>query len=128
MDIALPTPALFTSLHTLISSYPCPVPLRESLLDHLHTLLQQTLPHDPQAIKLTATRRLTPALSGPELVDALKAANEKLSSAIKSASDDSQKEGLGKVYGEFIDEWCAKDIDDSLVSLLTPIHPKEYEN
>ncbi|CAL1707685.1 unnamed protein product [Somion occarium] len=125
---ALPKPELFMSLHNVISKYPSPLSLRTSLLDHLHDLLQQILPHDAQAIKLTATRFLTPEVEGAELVDRLKEANETLSRAVKDAISNGRREtreerealdALAQVYGEFINEWCRKDeLDPSLKAYL----------
>ncbi|GJE95014.1 hypothetical protein PsYK624_111930 [Phanerochaete sordida] len=124
---ALPKAALFVSVHELLSSYPTTPSLRSSLLDHLHSHLQQTLPTDPVAVRLTATRNLTASLSGPALVDALKDANEKMTAAVRAAcSDDSHKdaEGMARSYAEFVAEWVKKgDVDDSLKAyLLTSLH------
>ncbi|OCH92458.1 hypothetical protein OBBRIDRAFT_791201 [Obba rivulosa] len=119
---ALPTAELFATLHELLVTYPVPSALRESLLDHLHALLRETLPTDSQAVKLSATRHLTPDLAGPELIDRLREANERLSDAVKLAGD-KERDGLAKVYVEFVEEWCAKDVDESLKTyLLTSLH------
>lgn len=120
---ALCTPDLFISLHNLISTYPCPPSLQASLLDHLHAILRLTLPNDPQAIKLTATRFLNRSSEpqGPEFVDRLKDANDVLLQSIKGFEGRNQeREGLGKVYAEFVDEWCRKNIDVNLVRLIFP--------
>ncbi|KAI0645423.1 U3 small nucleolar RNA-associated protein 6-domain-containing protein [Trametes meyenii] len=115
---ALPKIELFKSLHELLSAYPCPPSLRDSLLDHLHALLRDTLPSSPAAIKLAATRRLTAELSGEPLVDALKDANNVLSDAVRTSSGEA-REGVANVYTEFAEEWCAKDdVDDSLKAYL----------
>ncbi|EMD33556.1 hypothetical protein CERSUDRAFT_98123 [Gelatoporia subvermispora B] len=119
---ALPTPQLFQTLHELLASYPIPPALRSSLLDYLHARLRETLPTDPRAAKLSATRHLTPELTGSELVDRLREANEQLSGAVKIAGE-KEKEGLARVYAEFVEEWCAKDVDESLKTyLLTSLH------
>lgn len=46
-------------------------------------------------------------------MDALKSANEQLLEAIRHAASDL---GVAKVYVEFVEEWCRKEVDDSLVS------------
>ena len=122
----MPEPDLFISLHDVISSYPSPQSLRSSLLDHLHELLRSTLPHNASAIKLTATRFLTPDLDGAQLIDQLKQANETLSNAIRNIilsgrtqtrDEREQLDSFSEVYAEFIDEWCRKDeLDPALVS------------
>lgn len=117
---ALPKAPLFVSLHELLSTYPTTLALRSSLLDHLHTLLLQTLPTDPIAIRLTATRHLLPELSGDALVDALRDANDKMTAAVREAcSDDSRKnaDDMAGSYADFVKEWVQReDVDDSLVS------------
>ena len=102
-------------LHDLISTYPSPLPLKETLLDHLHALLRETLPSHPGAIKLSATRRLTPNLAGEPLVEALKLANEQLCENVRTAEPGAAP-GASSVYAEFLQEWCGRDVDDTLVS------------
>lgn len=119
--VALPKAELFTSLHGLLTTYPVPPPFRVALLDHLHTLLQQTLPTDPVAVRLTATRLLVPDLTGEALVDALRDANEKMSRAVRQACDGKEVDvnGLASAYSLFVKEWVQKDeLDDSIVSLV----------
>ena len=113
------------ALHELFTTYPTAPELRSSLLDHLHALLQQTLPIDPVAARLSATRHLTPGLFGVALVDALQAANEQLISAVTHASSlsrgTSDADGIAEAYASFVDEWVQKpDLDTSLVRL--PFH------
>ena len=112
---ALPKVELFASLHELISAYPSPADLRESLLDYLHACLKETLPSHPDAIKLSATRHLTPNLVGEPLVEALKIANEQLSGNVRT-SVGSARLGVSSVYAGFVEEWCKKDVDDTMVS------------
>lgn len=112
---ALPQISLFTSLHELLATYPCPQSLRDALLDHLFALLHSTLPLDPSAIKLSATRALTPGLDGEALIDALKSANEQLADAVRNRGEGHAGEALAVLYAEFVQEWCSKDIDESLV-------------
>ncbi|KAI1796429.1 U3 small nucleolar RNA-associated protein 6-domain-containing protein [Ganoderma leucocontextum] len=119
---AIPRIELFTSLHGLISAYPSPPALRESLLDYLHIHLHETLPSLPAAIKLSAMRHLMPDLTGETLVDALKRANEQLLDAVRHRASPSDT-SMAKVYAEFVQEWCEKDVDDSLKAyLITSIH------
>lgn len=116
---ALPKAELFTALHDLLASYPTKPELRTYLLDHLHVLLQQTLPTDPIAARLSATRNLLPGLEGAALVDALKTANEQLSAAVSSAcayAGGRDAEGLANAYAGFVEEWVQKDdLDPALV-------------
>ncbi|RPD63879.1 hypothetical protein L227DRAFT_572320 [Lentinus tigrinus ALCF2SS1-6] len=119
---AIPKIELFSSLHELISAYPSPPSLRESLLDHLHALLHKTLPSHPAAIKLSATRHLNAGLVGEPLVDALKDANERLLAYIRSTEGE-VKPGVADVYAEFVEEWCGKGVDDTLKAyLITSLH------
>ena len=105
------------SLHQLISTYPAPESLREALLDHLHTLLQQVLPTDPVALRLTSTRQLSRRVTGSGLVDGLKTANETLSKAVEaSAKQDSKTaNAMADAYTGFLDEWLNKVADNVLV-------------
>ncbi|KAI0093162.1 U3 small nucleolar RNA-associated protein 6-domain-containing protein [Irpex rosettiformis] len=122
---ALPKPELFVALHELFSTYPTTPELRASLLDHLHSLLQQTLPTDPLAAKLSATRHLLPGLSGVPLVDALRTANEQLSSAVRDAwSHSHDSDAISSAYASFVEEWVQKpELDTSLKAyLLTSLH------
>ncbi len=60
-------------------------------------------------------RHLMPGSAGETLVDALKSANEQLLDAVRRAASMSDP-GVAKVYAEFVEEWCGKEFDDSLVS------------
>ena len=123
LPTALPKIELFRSLHEMISAYPSPPSLREPLLDHLHAHLLETLPSLPAAIKLHATRYLTPDLSGEALVDALRTANDVLSESVRMCPAET-REGVATVYAEFIEEWCGKkDVDDNLVSSCLSLLP-----
>lgn len=109
-------------------SYPCQERLRTALLDHLHSVLKDTLPGDPQAVKMLATRKLRELKShensddsvmaeGEEFVDALQFANESLSTAVETGSTNGC---MADVYIEFIEEWCRlPTLDLSLVSLTS---------
>ena len=124
LPTALPKIELFRSLHEMISAYPSPPSLREPLLDYLHAHLLETLPSLPAAIKLRATRYLTPDLSGEALVDALRTANDVLSEAVRTSPAET-REGVASVYAEFIEEWCGKkDVDDNLVSSCLSLLPR----
>ena len=87
--------------------------MRVAILDHLFALLRLTLPTDSEAVKLHATRSLTPDLAGENLIDRLKDANEELSQAITDCGSDRQ--GICERYAEFVQEWCQRDIDGPLV-------------
>ncbi|KAL5485402.1 UTP6 [Sanghuangporus weigelae] len=127
---ALPTPHLFTSLHEVLSTYPCPSTLRWSLLDHLHSLLHSRIispqGSDPdfsnprarldakgraQCAKLYATRYLTLGLEGEALVDALRKANEDLMEFMRARRDDDE---MTYAYAQFVTEWFEKEINEHL--------------
>lgn len=112
--IALPKIELFIGLQSLITTYPSPPTLRERLLDHLLDLLRATLPDEPLGLKLIATRSLKPDLNGPDLIEALKSANETLLAGIQI--ERTNKESFFRAYAEFVEEWCRAGIDSNLVS------------
>jgi U3 small nucleolar RNA-associated protein 6 len=97
----------------LITSYPSQPNLRESLLDHLLTELQTTLPDEPLGLKLSVTRALKPGVDGEDLVEALKNANENLLGAMRHEGKNG--EGFLRGYAEFVEEWCRPSIDANLV-------------
>ena len=95
------------------------------LLDHLHNLLRETLPTDPVAMRLTATRALTSGLTGAALVDALKDANERLTKAVERACEETVNEadGIGAAYADFLREWVQMpSLDDTLVRPCCSCH------
>ncbi|KAF8842981.1 hypothetical protein BDN67DRAFT_1030869 [Paxillus ammoniavirescens] len=124
---ALPKVELFLELEPLIRAYPCQLHLRTTLLDHLYSLLQESIPHDPRAVKMHATRRLRELTTQKEesiddsrladsegLVDALQAANECLIAAVKTSWTKPRSNGssgiatsdISDIYAEFVLEWC----------------------
>ncbi|KIK98666.1 hypothetical protein PAXRUDRAFT_823638 [Paxillus rubicundulus Ve08.2h10] len=121
---ALPKVELFLELEPLIRAYPCQLRLRTTLLDYLYSLLQETIPHDPRAVKMHATRRLREFTTQKEeglddfdserLVDALQAANECLTTAVKTSWTKPRSNGnsgtatsdISDIYAEFVLEWC----------------------
>lgn len=109
--IALPKIELFDALNELLTQYPIPSDLRDSLIRHLDTVLKATLPNDPRAVKILCTRCLRPDMRGEELVDGIKQANETL-----MASADSKNEPVFAAYAEFVKEWSRALIDEDLVS------------
>lgn len=116
---ALPKAELFISLHQLVSTYPCPAQLRDSLLDFIFDLLQETIPYDPEAVKLAASRFLITSPVDPGFVDSLKQANETFVATLKAMfTRGSQADGVASVYAAFVDEWCTKAIDPNLVTYL----------
>ncbi|KLO16918.1 hypothetical protein SCHPADRAFT_937468 [Schizopora paradoxa] len=129
---AKPIPELFSALHSVLVSYPCPPDLRRSLLEHLRSHLQTSLSLDTDSVaaKLCATWHLTSDLSGLELVDAIKGANDELSQRLRHAEDSNKGKhkaksavlDMAKAYSEFIREWFGKDIDENLkLYLLTSL-------
>ncbi|KAF7790424.1 hypothetical protein EIP86_001379 [Pleurotus ostreatoroseus] len=122
---ALPKAELFASLHALISTYPAPDAFKDGLMDHLHSLLIQTLPTDPVAVRLTITRSLTTGLGGAVLVDALKEASENFIKAVeRSISECGDSPGMATAYAEFVQEWIQQsELDDTLkIYLLASLH------
>lgn len=114
---ALPKIRLFTSLQTLITTYPSPPSLRESLVSYLLDVLRVTLPDEPLAIRLFATRSLwrNPELEGVDLIDALKDANECFLSEIRDGGKHGEE--ILSVYADWVEEWCQAPIDDNLVRI-----------
>ncbi|KAF9227279.1 hypothetical protein BS17DRAFT_878240 [Gyrodon lividus] len=130
---ALPNVELFLELETLIRTYPCQLRLRTTLSDHLYSLLQETIPDDPRAVKMRATRRLrefttkkdhsrdissdgddSRLVDSEDLVDALQAANECLTTAVQASWTRSRSNGssraanldISDIYAGFVMEWC----------------------
>ena len=116
---AIPSIELFTSIHSVLSSYPFPLALRQSLLNHLYTTLNETLlsptssaystslktKHVQKSLALASklyVRRLLPVNpDGEALVDALSQANEELSNAVRSQNTDD----IASIYSQFVYEW-----------------------
>lgn len=113
--LAIPKIALFESLKDLISSYPSPKKLCQSLLAHLYEVLNHTLPKHPQAILLLASRFLES--QGEEFVEGLRLANEELLTRVK----DNDQEAFLEVYANFIEGWFLKLVDDDLVRLMASL-------
>lgn len=112
---ALPSINLFSALEALIRSYPSEERLRTALLDHLYSVLKDTLQGDPRAVKMLATRKLRELTSqensgdsvtdeGEEFVNALQVANESFSVTVSAGSANAS--AMAEVYVEFIEEWC----------------------
>ena len=112
---------LFTSFHTLRSTYPCPPLLRTSLLSYLHDVLLEKRPNDPDALKLAATWELELA-EGEDLVDRLRGANERLVRSVKEG--DGQK--AADVYAAFVEEWYQKDVNENLVCNIHLPSPNNF--
>ncbi|EPQ57473.1 hypothetical protein GLOTRDRAFT_38919 [Gloeophyllum trabeum ATCC 11539] len=118
---AIPTLPLFTSLHTALTTYPSPPSLRASLLEHLYTLLRQTLPAEPGAVHLLSQRFFYEQGEGShDLVEALRNANEEM----MRGKGESRRQGMEREYAEFVASWCNKpDLDDHLkLYLLSSLH------
>ncbi|KAG6862332.1 hypothetical protein C0995_016030 [Termitomyces sp. Mi166 len=111
---ALPKLELFKTLRTLLTEYPSPSSLRETLLEHLYKLLKEKLPDNAGAIKLRAGRFLTPELKGEALVEGLRRANGEL---LEAAGRDADEE-ICQVYATFVEEWCGTAIDGNLKEYL----------
>ena len=115
---ALPKIGLFTSLQSLIKTYPSPPSLRELLISYLLDVLRLTLPDEPLAIRLFATKSLwrNSEPEGVDLIDALKDANEYFLSKIRD--EGKHDEEILTVYADWITEWCQAPIDDNLVRIF----------
>lgn len=135
---ASPRIELFSQLDELIRNYPCEPHLRETLLDELYHLLHQTIPDEPEAIKMLATRHLRELTldkasvgSDPNqsesvrLVDALRYANERLVNAVGNPPNDKARAKISALYADFVEEWCRLPTLDAalkqylIASLLT---------
>ncbi|KAG9316692.1 U3 small nucleolar RNA-associated protein 6-domain-containing protein [Chiua virens] len=128
---ALPKVKLFVELEALIRDYPCQLRLRTILLDHLYALLQESLPDDPCAVEMQATRQLRECplkkengkdtieddphvVDSEKLIDALQCANERLTAAVKASSGLATKSdthsvarpSISDIYADFISKWC----------------------
>lgn len=116
---ASPRIELFSQLDELIRNYPCQPHLRETLLDELHNLLHQTIPDEPEAIKMLATRRLRELTldkasvgsdsnqsESERLVDGLRYANERLMIAVGNPLNDKARAQISALYADFVEEWC----------------------
>lgn len=113
---ASPRIELFSQLDELIRTYPCQPHLRETLLDELHSLLHQTIPDEPEAIKMLATRRLRELTldkasvanqsESERLVDGLRYANERLMIAVGNPPNGKARAKISAVYADFVEEWC----------------------
>ncbi len=107
----MPKIELFESFNEVLTQYPVPSDLRESLIQHLDAVLQDTLPDHPRTVKILCTRCLRPEMKGDELVEGIKRANETL---LRAA--DSKNEQVLAVYADFVQEWSRALIDENLVS------------
>lgn len=115
--LALPTLPLFSSLYTLLATYPAPPALRDDLISYLRNLFDNTLSHEPRAVTLLLDQT---TLDGEELVDALRDANSKFTEGIKNA-EDKRREDWCVVYGAFVTKWCTREETDlHLVSAKSP--------
>lgn len=135
---------LFVEVEALIRSYPCQLRLRATLLDSVYSLLQESLPDDPRAIRMHATRRLRDLILPKEndkdivednshlvdnekLIDALQSANERLSTAVRASWGTSVKSdtcstahpNMSEIYADFVSEWCrSPTLDSNLVRYI----------
>ncbi|KAG9018679.1 U3 snoRNP protein [Tulasnella sp. 427] len=98
---ACPHLPLFTALRRLLFNHP--TPLRESLLSELQAWLNKRLPHNPQAIKLSALWWIDDNwVEGSDLVDLLHSANSKMMAAVKS--EDVASAEMGGLYAQWISQ------------------------
>ncbi|EFI28182.1 U3 snoRNP protein [Coprinopsis cinerea okayama7 len=112
---ALPKVELFLALETVISEFPSPPTLQESLLEYLYDVLGETLPRDPKSMELRTHRWLgRGSKHGIELVDGLRKANEEMLKTI----GDSKDEALLESYANFVENWYSRVDDDSLKTYL----------
>lgn len=104
---ALPKIELFTALKTVISDYPSPVALQNTLLDTLFDALAKTLPRDPKGMEMRVHRHLKSSPTAVDFVDGLRAANEEMLAII----GENGEEPLLEMYASFVETWCER-VDD----------------
>lgn len=127
---AVPRIQLFSQLENLIRTQPCQHSLRANLMDELYFLLQKTIPGDPEAIKMQATRRLRELASetakdkaetnrseNENMVDSIQYANEQLVHAVSNPPSDNARPQISVIYADFVKEWCqSPTLDPTLVN------------
>lgn len=99
---------LFEEIKDVICGFPLAEGVRRKLLEHLYGVLGSTLPADGRAVVLRAMRWVPAGAAGTALVAGLAAASAEMRAAGVDAG----------VYGAWAGEWCARDIDASLVSAI----------
>ncbi|KIM69184.1 hypothetical protein SCLCIDRAFT_104260 [Scleroderma citrinum Foug A] len=129
---AVPRIQLFSQLENLIRTQPCQHSLRANLMDELYFLLQKTIPGDPEAIKMQATRRLRELTSetakdkaetnrseNENMVDSIQYANEQLVHAVSNPPSDNARPQISVIYADFVKEWCqSPTLDPTLKQYL----------
>ncbi|KAL0581821.1 U3 snoRNP protein [Marasmius crinis-equi] len=123
---AMPKIELFEALNELITGYPSPPELRESLILHLDELLCSSLPDHPRGIQLICGRMVSSGMAGEQLINGIKAANAKFLSRASS----SKKEETLQAYSHFVWEQYHMVPDDALklylvTSLQSLIHAQK---
>ncbi|KAJ8077009.1 U3 snoRNP protein [Marasmius tenuissimus] len=106
---ALPKIELFEALDELITTYPSPPELRDSLISHLDELLGSSLPDHPRGLQLVCGRVIS-GMAGEQLIDGIKVANTKFLSHATS----SNKEEMLQAYSHFVWEQYHMMKDDAL--------------
>ena len=109
----MPRIELFQELIAVLVGYPSEGRVKESIMEHLYELLKKTLDQDVRAMKLLAGRFMREDMKGEEFVEGMRCANEEM---MKMARTSSRVEVL-EAYAGFVEEWCGREIDASLVRL-----------
>ncbi|KAL0956148.1 hypothetical protein HGRIS_002310 [Hohenbuehelia grisea] len=106
---AVPKMSLFREVERVVEEHPASAGLREAVLGHLYGVVRSTLGGDAEAVGMLAGRHVKglTSLRGVEVVEALQLANEEY-----------LRSGLEREHGEFVKEWCLKDIDEALKKYL----------
>lgn len=110
--LALHKIELFQSLNTLLIEYPVQDTLRQTLLGHLYDVIRENFPGDPQAMELLAGRFLIGNVEGEQLVENIRLANEEMLFNV----GDGRREDTLQAYARFVELWCGKLKDATLVS------------
>lgn len=111
LRLAIPTMAMFTSLHGLLTNYPSV--LRNDLMEELDmSLLKTNLARTKEGIKLHARMALGEMKWAEEdFIDKLRKVNEEIMGVIMG-----HEEEFGEAYGELIEIWCGGGVEESVVS------------
>lgn len=126
-SIALPSIKLFTSLQSLILSFPAPEALRSTLLDAVHSRLSNAMPDSGAAQFLLATCDIPKSIEKADVIDHFRKANESILKTLKRSAKETRnlptssrsnvimRRELAELYADWVGEWTVKLEDVDLV-------------